>query len=379
MLTFAQQPLPILHTQSNVISIQDGDELRQDYWHIDPTLKPDIYVADKSNQSKRVYFYSDIDTIFFEVSPRSTHDFIVLLNQKDTCFTQIKSGISFDPDSVVKSPPDTIPFFLNEANNMIIQVVLNQQDTLDLMFHTAQGNINITEEASQKINSISFDQSHPSQSWGGQGTTKYSTQNTIQIGSRTWDKQTIWQDKLSGPTSDGKFGPHLFSDQIVEINYDLKCLVIHSHLPTTTSEYEQDALIFKRDLMFLESTSTIGQHSFGNTLLIHSGYGGAILYDDQFANQHQIGKKLEITSESELKDSYGNILKTKKAILPSFSIGKTQFKDVPVAFFEGSIGRQKISVMGATMLKKFNWMINLQEATIYYQPNQFTQMAFGSS
>lgn len=42
--------------------------------------------------------------------------------------------------------------------------------------------------------------------------------------------------------------------------------------------------------------------------------GGGLKYDDDFVNKSQIGKQIEITQEQELKDSYGNILKTKKGI-----------------------------------------------------------------
>ena len=34
---------------------------------------------------------------------------------------------------------DTIPFVLTDANNISIQSILNETDTLNLMFHTAAG------------------------------------------------------------------------------------------------------------------------------------------------------------------------------------------------------------------------------------------------
>jgi hypothetical protein len=45
--------------------------------------------------------------------------------------------------------------------------------------------------------------------------------------------------------------------------------------------------------------------------------------------------------EKELRDSYGNVLKTKKGKLPKSVIGKEAFKDIPAGFFEGTIRRQK--------------------------------------
>ena len=55
--------------------------------------------------------------------------------------------------------------------------------------------------------------------------------------------------------------------------------------------------------------------------MIHSGYGGSILYDDNFSAENSLGEQIKIIDEKELKDSYGNVLKTKKGILPKFTIG----------------------------------------------------------
>ena len=121
--------------------------------------------------------------------------------------------------------------------------------------------------------------------------------------------------------------------------------------------------------LFIEGTISIGAKEYGNRFLIHSGYGGALLLDDEFVRANDIGVQLEIIEESELKDSYGNILKTKKAILPSFTLGNTTLLDLPVGFFEGSIGRQKMSVMGGAVLKQFNMFIDTKESCIYLKAN----------
>ena len=146
-------------------------------------------------------------------------------------------------------------------------------------------------------------------------------------------------------------------------------MVIHSSPPDMDEDYEKLNLLFKRNSMYIEGFSMIEGVEYKNHFLIHSGYGGSILFDDKFVNDHDIGSKLPILSESELKDSQGNVLKTKKATLPNFSIGKTNFADIPVGFFEGSIGRQRISVVGGDVLKRFNIMFDLQNDYIYLKPN----------
>ena len=116
-----------------------------------------------------------------------------------------------------------------------------------------------------------------------------------------------------------------------------------------------------------------------NKFLIHSGFGGAILFDDATANQFGFTKHLAIIAESELQDSYGNVLKTKKAILPQFSIANQQLTNVPIGFFEGSIGRQKMSVIGGEILKRFNIIFDTQHSSIFLRANELTQSPFSDS
>jgi len=74
-LSFGQQALPILKTNSEVLSIKDGEEWRVDYWNLDPKIDIDVYVADKLNKAKLVTFYSDIDSISFLLKPMESCNF----------------------------------------------------------------------------------------------------------------------------------------------------------------------------------------------------------------------------------------------------------------------------------------------------------------
>lgn len=367
---FAQNDLPVLRTETADLDVKDGDELRIDYWTIDPAVELDVYVADKINQRKSVTFYSDIDSIAFQIDPGEQKDFLIILNETDTCLTQIKSGITFINTDSIPLTHDTIPFILTAANNIIIQTVLNDKDTLNLMFHTAQGNVSLTEDAISKIANKTFDKSVKTVTWGGEGTSRYSLGNYLKIKDFEWENLTIWQDRNTGPSADGKFGPNLFQNKVIELNFDQSIMVVHSYLPEIDDQYEKSILSFQQNLMFIETKYKIKNNRYTNPVLIHSGYGGALLLDDKFVRENKIDTQLKTIKESELKDSYGHVLKTKKAILPYFSIGKQNFTDMPVNFFTGSLDKQQISVIGGNILKRFNMFIDLQNAYLYYKPNQ---------
>lgn len=378
--TYAQQKMPVLKTNNKVVSIKDGNELRSDYWTIDPEIKLDVYTADKTSKIKTVAFYSDIDTIAFELNPREKYDFIILLNDQDTCYTQIKSGITFNPNTQQQTlTSDTIPFTLTPFNNIVIQTIINQVDTVDLMFHTAVSSVGLTKAAIEKTSSLNMGKEINSNSWGGGGTTRYSRNNSLEIGEFKWDNITISEGLHSGKLTDGKFGPNLFKDKIIEINYEKELLIIHSKLPEINNTYEKLDLVFKQDWMFITGKSFIENKPYNNQFLIHSGYSGTILYDDAFVRTNKMGTKLKTIKESELKDSYGNVLKTKKVLLPTLNVGTFNFSEIPVGIFEGAIAKQKMSVVGGDVLKRFHVILDLQNAYIYLQPNKLMNLPYADS
>ncbi|MEM0991513.1 MAG: hypothetical protein AAF847_01260 [Bacteroidota bacterium] len=272
--------------------------------------------------------------------------------------------------------PDTIPFTLSSHNNIIVQSVINGQDTVDLMFHTASDLMTLTEAATATMTSMKFSAPDSIQSWGGGGTARFSVGNVLQIGEQQWDSVAIVENKRSGPMTGGKFGLSFFTGKMVELNFDLSCIVLHQKLPSTINQYQQLPLSGAGAFLFLEGQSRVDTTVLNNRFLIHTGYGGTILYDDAFVAENNLGDQLKTISEQSLKDAYGNVLKTKKSILPSFFIGAQAFEELPVGFFEGSIGRQKMSVIGGDLLKRFNIIFDTQQAHIYLKANELIDIAY---
>jgi hypothetical protein len=265
----------------------------------------------------------------------------------------------------------SIPFHLTEYNNLSVQAILNRKDTVQLMFHTAANDLTLTEEAVQKLKTIHFNDNTDSiKSWGGSvNSSRLSKNNAVQIAGLTWENVPIWENKNSGQHTDGKFGIDLFTNKVIEIDFDKMMIRIYTKLPAKSKQYGKLALSFENDDMFIDLGFKMGDTTLHNKFLIHSGYAGGLLFDDKFANENRLGEKLKIVGEKSLKDSYGNILKTKKAIMPLVKIGNEQLTDVPVGFFEGAIGRQKMSILGGDILKRFNLIIDAERKFIYLKSN----------
>jgi len=267
------------------------------------------------------------------------------------------------------SQSDTIPFRLTDANNIALPALLNAQDSVLLMLHTAAQGITLIEE--HNAQSVTFTGQDSVTSWGGQQDARYSLSNSLQIGQSHWDSLIIWENKHSGPGTVGKFGLDFFEGKVVEIHFDRKELIIHDSLPKLDSSYQGFELRTEHGSFFITGESKIGEKAFPNQFLIHTGYGGSILLDDAFAAKHQLDQVLPITDEQILKDAYGNEIKVLKAELPIFQVGEYEVAQTTVGFFPGAIGRQRMSVLGGEMLKKFNCVFDLQKNQLHLQRSEY--------
>lgn len=276
------------------------------------------------------------------------------------------------------SKPTVIPFQLTKYNNLSVKALINQKDTISLMFHTAANSLMLTEEATKRMTSLVFSRVDSVKSWGGQSSSRYSKSNSLKIGDLTWENLEIWEDKNSGQQTEGKFGPNLFENKVVEIDFDKSQILVYNSLPSKVKKYEKLPLANDNGNLFIDGNSELDGNGIKNKFLIHSGYAGAILFDDVFTASNKLDEKLKIVGEKSLKDSYGNVLKTKKAILPVFTIGKLKLSNVPVGFFQGAIGRQKMSVIGGDILKRFNIIFDAQRTFVYLKANSLTKTAYAN-
>lgn len=86
-LSVGQTKLPVIRANSKTVDVRVGNDLRKAEWMISPETKPDIYTA----SAKKITFYTDLDSISFNIKAKlDTYNFIILLNGKDSAYTQVK-------------------------------------------------------------------------------------------------------------------------------------------------------------------------------------------------------------------------------------------------------------------------------------------------
>ncbi len=84
-LLFSQNDVKVIKANSIHVDVKDGNSLRKGFWRIAPEANPDVYPT----SAEQVTFYTDIDSISFDVECNQHYDFVILLNGKDSARTRI--------------------------------------------------------------------------------------------------------------------------------------------------------------------------------------------------------------------------------------------------------------------------------------------------
>jgi hypothetical protein len=87
----AQSMLPLIKATEKTVNIKDGTVFQKAIWTLSPDIRPDVYNVLESDAENKITFYTDIDSISFVVKPGESFDFLIVLNDTDTCYTQIRS------------------------------------------------------------------------------------------------------------------------------------------------------------------------------------------------------------------------------------------------------------------------------------------------
>ena len=288
------------------------------------------------------------------------------------CHPSKEQPLSQEPpiaSSPVTSNTTTIPFTLTEFNNISIPATIDDKYAVNLMFHTGVSDVSLTAEATERLSDLKLDQTMTVNSWGGESNPRFGDNFSLRIGELQWQGIRIFGSELSGKQTDGKFGKDLFQGKILELDFDQCLLNVHDTLPSIPAGFKKMGLNTKDGLMFVEAEIEVGDAKYRNEFMVHSGFSGTMLLDDEFVEANQLADQLVTTSETDLKDSYGNIIKTRKVSVPSITIGDTSIKDVSIGLFDASLKRQKLSVLGGELLKRFNIILDIEQSSIYLKPN----------
>lgn len=253
----------------------------------------------------------------------------------------------------------TIPFRITKHNNIIVKTLVNKKDSLDLMFQIAMKDYSLSPERKRKADHIIFNKE------------ELSDHNTVEIGKITQKNARFFDNQLTGHEADGKIGTGIFEGKAFKIDYDNNQFMMYDTMPDVNG-YQPINIILDHDGFYLAADNVLeGDQQQETYFVLQSGFSGAILYSNKFAEEKHLEKKLKVTGEKTLKNSEGKTLITKQAVLPYFKLGNSVFKDVSVGFFSGELKTQNVSYLGADMLRRFIWIFDTDRKTAYIKPSKY--------
>jgi len=350
---FSQNKLPIVKANSTKTYFTEGNSGDKNNWWLDSSVKPDIYTTNKISTSKWVAFYTDIDSLKVKLSPDDSYDFIVLLNDKDSCYTKITSApIIKKYKRITPALHDTIPFVLTKNNNIKIEAVLNDQDTLDLYFDSGSTELVLSHEAviNKKIGRAPL--------------------SALKMGSTTWNNIQVYSVSHRGQETAGSFGWDFFDGRILEIDYDKSLMIIHSSLSNISEEFTQLDIEYTHTIFCVKGSLGVNDKKYDNRFLFDTGYQRAILLDNDLRKEQNFPKDLPIIKINSLRNGVGEVFNTEIINSNSMVLGKYSLKNIPTQLLNIANPAQfKTHILGNEFLKRYNTIFDFQNNYIYMKPN----------
>jgi hypothetical protein len=377
-LAHAQPKLPLIRATSSHVSIRDGGYLDKNSWTLSPKARPDVYTADRTRETKWVTFYTDLDSLRLQVKPGTRTNFIILLNGKDSCYTQLVSAVAPAPRRPPTiAPPDTIPFTLTAFNAIQVKAVLNGQDTLKLHFDSGSFEVRLTQEAILKKTHLLANQPATLAGTVAPNYNRLSPVTKLQMGTFVLNQPQVLATGITAQEMDGRFGYSLFEGKQLEVDYDHHWLLVHAHLPKVRRGYTKNNLKFIRSFVCVNAHFTVEQQQYAGDFLLDTGSSQAVILDSTWISQNHFPQNLKLLKTQVVLDPRGTRYETPIVQAPAFHLGQTTLVNVPTNLLPGKNPvRFPVNYLGNDLLKRFNLIFDFQHDVLYLKPNKLWNSAF---
>lgn len=352
LISNAQKKLPILQASSSKAYIKEENEEKR-IWYLNSKAKPDVYTLNKTAKPKWVNFYTDIDSLKVKLKPGEKYNFIVLLNKKDSCFTQFQSPIIKDYSKSKTQIHDTIPFVLSPYNNIIFKVILDKKDTLNLKFDSGATDFLLTNDAIKKLKLENL------------------SEHSFQLGNHVFANQQIYPVELSGQGTEGRFGWNLFDGKIVEIDYDRNIFIIHTHLSNIDKNFQKLPIEYTHTLFCIQGELQLKEKKYKNRFLFDNGYQRTIMLDENLMKEQKYPKEeLTIIKKVIMKNGEGKEIPVLTVNNDRLNLGNYSLMNIPVQLLTtANPARFTTHILGNEVLKRFNTILDFQHNAVYLKPN----------
>jgi hypothetical protein len=140
-------------------------------------------------------------------------------------------------------------------------------------------------------------------------------------------------------------------------------------LPKSLKGFSKLLIVFKNGSFFIESLVKLGENTYKNQFMYHTGYAGNFILGTRFIEKNALQGKLDTLEQTSLKDSYGNVLKNIKTNIATLTLENTNFTNISGSVMDAK-AKMSYSIFGNDLLKRFNVFIDFQKDFIYLKPNK---------
>jgi hypothetical protein len=367
---FAQTSLPVIRASSKNVDIRDGNHFKKGYWYIMPEKRPDYYFAEIPRKEHTITFITDLDSISFAIKYGEEYDFVILLNNKDSCHTRIvarhKKITSYQSDHLAPSP-DTIPFSIGDNSKIYFKGRINDSGpTLDIQFDLGAGGCIVKKSSVKKVR-MKFDSSITLTNSDGTNIAPLSSSNILQVAGLKWDSLGFAVADNMTRREDLIVGNSLFQDKVVEINYDEKIIIIHDSLPPVDSRYSKHDIILDGVIPYLQASLTINSKTKTGWFLFDTGAYTTIFTTNEISPTYKLF--------NEARKMVGIDVKARE---PHLAIGNYQFSDFNYTANKSSGDDRQLGLLGNDLLKRFNIILDNRNGHIYLKPNSLLKESYAN-
>ena len=382
--TKKEKELPVLKTNSEILSIQEGNVLYPNIWEISPELEWDEYTVNKFTGNKKISFCSDIDTLTFDVVPNNTYEFIVSYKDqkaKTRIITDTLNGGNLDMlalkykrvNADVKIKSDTIPFSIGADNRIYIEGKVNHSKPLKIIFDTGANSFAITSSLIGEQVAMKLDGTIVNNGTDGSSIKQTSSGNTVEVGNLVWENIKFTSIDYKNLDFDIVMGWTAFADKIVEINYDKKILVIHPSLKRISEGYSKIETMMIGGIPYIKGTISVNDKNHSGWFEYDTGANGCFYLSQKFTQTNKLNfSNLELKGTSFVSGSQGVKFKSNVYHLPKLKMGDLETYEIPIDVAEKDPegGLEYGDILGNDLLKRFNAIIDFKNYEIYLKPNQ---------
>ena len=363
------QETPVITSRSRTVTIADGLHVKKNYWYVMPERSPDVYYVEIPLHPHRVTFTTDVESISFDVTFGSRHEFVIKLDDGRKARTEVRAeykNLLSSRRSATNSGASTIPFTLGDNDKIYVRGRFNDGPLLSLQFDLGSGGTIIKKASVPKAN-MTFDGTLTLHNSDGTNVVPSSSANRLEIEGLSWTGVHVVVADNMTHREDGLIGNVLFQDKVLEIDYDRMIIVVHDDMPSLSPAWKRDDVILDGSVVpFVRGALSVRDSSRDGWFMLDTGAYTSILNSDRL----WAGGKVE-TELRRLLGPLGGDTRGPALTLAGHTFSNTNYS---VSRFDGDESR--LGLLGNDVLKRFNLVLDNRNGAVYFRPNSRMTDAF---